>query len=320
MRANRSEPPVEEGMHIATVIVNWNQTDLTLDCLASLKAAGIAEDSIWLVDNGSSPAIGPRAGAHFPAVQVVRLETNRGFAGGCNAGARAALARGADALLFVNNDALAEPQMLPALQAALAADERIAAVSPKVYYHNTARLIQSVGLRVDADSGHARMIGAGEPDQGQYDQAADRDARFGCVMLIRRAAWEQVGEFWEPFFNYAEEVDWCLRARAQGWRLVYVPQALAWHRTSSSLGADSPLKVYLIARNQWHLRRRHRHGGWPGWRGLAYALYVNGRTWLHYLRLRQTPQARALALGLWDYCRGRSGDIRASDLTRRSES
>jgi len=95
---------------------------------------------------------------------------------------------------------------------------------------------------------------------------------------------------------------------------------VVWHRTSSSLGAESPLRVYLIARNQWHLRRRHQRGGLRGLRGLAYALYMNGRTWLRYLRLGQRRQARALALGLWDYWRGRSGDIRTPDLRLKESS
>ena len=60
------------------------------------------------------------------------------------------------------------------------------------------------------------MFSALEPDRGQYDAPADRDALFGCAMLVRGAAWEQVGPLWEPFFNYAEETDWCLRARAGG--------------------------------------------------------------------------------------------------------
>jgi GT2 family glycosyltransferase len=173
-------------------------------------------------------------------------------------------------------------------------------------------------MRVDPDSGFMRMIGFGETDRGQHEDCAERDALSGCALLVRRTAWEQVGEFWEPFFNYAEEVDWCLRAWRAGWRLYFVPQALVWHRTSSSLGADAPLKVYLITRNQWHLRRRHQRGGLLGLRGMTFALYINGRTWLRYLRLGQPRQALALALGLWDYWRGRSGDIRTPALQLRN--
>jgi GT2 family glycosyltransferase len=302
---------------VATILVNWNQTDLTLDCLAALAAAKVSLGDIWVVDNGSHPGALSPICERYPNVRTLRLEQNAGFAGGCNAGVRAALAAGADTIFLLNNDALVEPETLSRLMAALAQDAHIAAVSPKVYYHNTPRIIQSVGLRIDPDSGHARMLGSGEADRGQYDQPAERDALFGCALLIRRQAWEQVGEFWEPYFNYAEEADWCLRARRLGWRLLYVPRAVVWHRTSSSLGSNSPLKVYLIARNQLYLRRRHRRGGWYGWRGLAYALYMYARTWARYMRLGQPVQARALALALWDFWLGRRGNSRTPDLRLR---
>jgi GT2 family glycosyltransferase len=288
---------------ISAVIVTWNQIDLTLECLAAL-APEVALADIWVIDNGSEPEALPCIRARFPAAHTLRLAENQGFAAGCNAGARAALAAGADAILLLNNDALIEPGAVAALVAALAENPHVAAVSPKVYFHGTPRTIQSVGLRVDPDSGDVRMLGSGEPDRGQHDRVAERDALFGCAMLIRREAWEQVGEFWEPFFSYAEEADWCMRARRLGWRLLYVPPAVVWHRASSSLGSDSPLKVYLIARNQLYLRRRHRHAGWRGWRGLGYALYVNARQWARFMRSGQRAQARALELALWDVLRG----------------
>jgi GT2 family glycosyltransferase len=302
-------------MRIGTVIVTWNQTELTLDCLEALEQAGVALADTWVVDNGSTPEALPAIRARFPHVRTLRLESNRGFAGGCNAGARAALDAGAGYIFLLNNDALVEPRTLPALLEAIEGDPRVAAVSPKVYYDIAEPIIQSVGMRVDPESGQARMLGGNERDRGQYDQVAERDALFGCALLIRRAAWEQAGPFWEPFFNYAEETDWCLRARRLRWRLLYVPGAVVRHRTSSSLGWDSPLKAYLIARNQLYLRQRHRSGGWPAWRGLARAVYISGRTWARYMRLGQRGQARALELAWWDYARGRTGNSRTADLS-----
>src|SRR5262245_18048821 len=119
-------------MRIATVIVTWNQIELTLDCLESLRAAGVAEDSIWLVDNGSQPSAAPQVAARFPAVHIVQLAANIGFTGGCNAGARAALAASPDAIFFLNNDALVEPETIPALVNALGCDTAVAATSPMV--------------------------------------------------------------------------------------------------------------------------------------------------------------------------------------------
>jgi len=299
---------------IGIVIVTWNQTELTLDCLQALEQAGVALADAWVIDNGSTPAALPIIHARFPMAQTLRLEANCGFTGGSNTGAHAALAAGVDYLFLLNNDALVAPTTLPALLNVIESDPQIAAVSPKVYYDTAGKIIQSVGMTIDPASGQARMLGANEPDHGQHEQIAERDALFGCAMLIRRAAWEQAGPFWEPFFNYAEETDWCLRARRLGWRLLYVPNAVVRHRTSSSLGWDSPLKIYLIARNQLYLRRRHKPGGWRDWRGLAYSLYVAGRTWARYMRRRQRMQARALELAWWDYARGRSGDRRTADM------
>src|SRR5579859_2857076 len=165
-------------MKILTILVTWNQTDLTRECLAALLDHGVAAESILVVDNGSQPAALPEIARQFPRVQGHWLEQNLGFAGGCNVGVRLAWDQGAEAVLLLNNDALVEEQTIPALQTALLADSRIAAVSPKVYYYGTERVIQSVGVAVDLDSGRARMLGSNEVDHGQYDQPAERMALF----------------------------------------------------------------------------------------------------------------------------------------------
>jgi GT2 family glycosyltransferase len=304
-------------MRVATILVNWNQTELTLDCLESLSAAGVAQTTIWVVDNGSEPSAEPALLLRFPAINVIRLATNCGFTGGSNVGVRAALDQRFDALFLLNNDALVEPATLPALLAGLEGDPAIAAVSPKVYYAVDGDILQSVGIAVDRFSGRSTMLGSNQPDRGQHDQPADRDALFGCAMLIRAGAWQQIGEFWEPFFNYGEETDWCLRARAAGWRLVYLPAAKVRHRTSSSLGWNAPLKVYLITRNQLWLRRRNAGSGWRRWRGAIRIAAQYARMGLGLLRQRRWQHALAIWLGIWDYWRGRTGNTRTITLQLR---
>ncbi len=302
-------------MRIGTVIVTWNQTGLTQDCLASLEAAGVVD--VWVVDNGSEPPAGPALAERFPAARLLRLERNTGFAGGSNAGARAALEAGCDALFLLNNDALLAPGTLAALAAALEGDAGLAAVSPMVCYADRPGVIQSVGLAVDPDSGRTRSLGEGETDRGQHSRPAGRAALFGCAMLVRRTAWEQVGPFWVPFFSYAEEVDWCLRAARRGWRLAYVPGPPVLHRASRSLDGDSPLRAYLIARNRRYLSRRNGARGLRGALGLARALAADARTAAHYLRRGRPANARALALGWWDALLGRTGNRRDRELKLR---
>ncbi len=298
----------------AIIIVNWNQTALTLDTLASLEQAGVALKQAWVVDNGSSPNPLPEILTCFPSINPLRLDSNVGFAAGCNIGVAVAFQAGAKAAFLLNNDALVETQTLPLLEAALRQFPTVAAVSPKVYFADTPCIIQAVGIEVNPNSGQTVMLGSGEEDCGQYDKIVEREALFGCALLIRREAWEQVGSFWEPFFCYCEEVDWCLRARRLGWQLYSIPQAVVWHRASSSLGRDAPLKIYLLVRNKFYLRQRHRQVGWQSWKGLLGAFYWHGRTILRYLRLQQKAQAWAIMLAIWDFYNKRRGNCRTSDL------
>src|SRR5215831_5677981 len=109
----------------------WNQLELTLRCVGSLQRLARAPEQVIVVDNGSQPD--PRAVLQraCPGVVVVRLDRNHGFAGGCNAGIRHALAAGADAVLLLNNDTIAHPQLLTELEAALEADPGLAAAGGK---------------------------------------------------------------------------------------------------------------------------------------------------------------------------------------------
>jgi GT2 family glycosyltransferase len=298
----------------AIIIVNWNQTALTLDTLASLEQAGVALEQTWVIDNGSLPNPLPEILTRFPSINPLRLESNGGFAAGCNIGVAAAFQAGFKAAFLLNNDALVETKTLPLLEAALMQFPTAAAVSPKVYFADTPCIIQAVGIEVNPNSGQTVMLGSGEKDLGQYDKIVEREALFGCALLIRREAWEQVGPFWEPFFCYSEEVDWCLRARRLGWKLYSVPQAVVWHRASSSLGRDAPLKIYLLVRNKFYLRQRHRQVGWQSWKGLLETFYWHGRTILRYLRLQQKAQAWAIVLAIWDFYNKRRGNCRTSDL------
>jgi GT2 family glycosyltransferase len=299
---------------IATILVNWNQAELTRATIAALLAVGVAAETIWLADNGSDSDPLPQLQAEFPGLRLLQVGFNAGFAGGNNRAIRAALIDQPEAFFLLNTDALVEPGTIEALWQAITADPGLAAVAPKVYYQGSERILQSVGVAVDPASGETRMLASGEVDRGQHDQPADRQALFGCALLIRAAAWQQVGELWEPFFMYAEEIDWCLRARRLGWRLGYVPQAVVWHHSGGSVGAGSAQKVYWLVRNRFWLRRRHHPGGVASLRGLAYTLALSLLVALRYLRARQWHLAYAVWLGCWDYLLGRSGPQRRADL------
>ncbi|MGD1995023.1 MAG: glycosyltransferase, partial [Anaerolineae bacterium] len=93
-------------------ILNWNQRDLTLDCLASLEALDYPNYEVVVVDNGSREDEAAVIRSRFPEVTVVENERNVGFAEGNNIAIRQAMADGADYVLLLNNDTTVDPQML----------------------------------------------------------------------------------------------------------------------------------------------------------------------------------------------------------------
>ena len=234
---------------VAAVVLGWNGREDTLACLRSLQRATYPELSIVVVDNGSTDG-GPEAvAAEFPAVRLLPLGENRGFAGGVNAGADAALGDGADAVLLLNNDATVEPGFLEPL-VDVACAEGVGAACAQILDSATGR-IWYAGARYDPRRGHqGRHTGYGDPPLSPSTPPYETERACGGAMLIPRAALEEVGPLDETLFAYAEDVDWSMRARRAGLRILVVPASVVHHRVSASTGgAASPDSLYYALRN-----------------------------------------------------------------------
>lgn len=119
---------------VGVVVVNYGGGDLTLACLHSLLASEWPTDRlrVVLVDNASDDGVAARVAEELPAVEVLRSETNLGFAGGCNLGIRHL--DGVDHVALVNNDATVDPAWLAPLVDALDDDPRLGAACPKILF------------------------------------------------------------------------------------------------------------------------------------------------------------------------------------------
>ena len=132
-------------------------------------------------------------------------------------------------------------------------------------------------------------------------------------MLITRNALETVGRFDATLFAYYEDFDFCVRARRAGFRIRFVPQAISWHRFAGSTGADSPLRLQLLARN--HLTIIGRYAA--PW--LAPALLVGIATYRATVRALLRLATRQPALALAEVRGSSSGFFRGLvELARRT--
>ncbi len=245
-------------LQVGIVVLNWHGGLRTQACVDSARAQDHPQKFVVLVDNHSGTAECDALRRRYsgePDVQLCLLDENRGYAGGNNAGIRAALARGADLVLILTQDAILAAGALRVLVEAAAADPGIGVVGPQIVDTRRPEYVWSVGERVSVAllCVPRTLLRHRRVRQSWYDVGGV----LGCVMLLTRRCIETSGGFDEEFFAYYEEVDFCLRARRDGFRIVCAPAAVASHDGMRGfLGGFAPLSAELKARNLLRLMRR----------------------------------------------------------------
>jgi GT2 family glycosyltransferase len=297
---------------IAVIVVNWNQQEVTLECLASLRAQDYPSAEVILVDNGSYDGTVDTVRAQFPEVTVFQNAENLGFVGGNNVGITHALTAGADYIMLLNNDTIVDRSMLNVLIAGMESDTSIGIAGPKMLYFDQPTVIWCAGNSINWRTGDSVRMHAEEPDGAVSDVQQDVDYITGCGICLRREVVERIGLLDERFFIYYEETDWCMRARAEGWRTVSMPRARLWHKVSAAMGTTSPATDYYMTRNCLLFLVKNRHGvallvslaGWSMRTGKILAAYS-----LKHRSEQRLRSRNARLLGLRDAIVGRWGKM-----------
>jgi GT2 family glycosyltransferase len=193
-------------------------------------------------------------------VYLLASDQNLGFAGGCNLGIKGALEQGANWMLLLNNDTFVAPTFLSELENVVKCDSRFAIIGPVIFYHDQPDRIWYFGDRLIPGTLATISLYCGQHYHDQLPPLVPVDFISGCCMLIRRDVFETVGLLDTTFFMYGEEVDFCWRARAAGFRLAVATRAKMWHKISASANRDKPASRYLRIRNQVRFYRTYARG------------------------------------------------------------
>ena len=219
------------ALTVSLIIPIWNGSEYLHACLDSLMAHDYPIFEIIAVDNASVDGSAELIARHYPQVRLIRNAVNLGFAGGCNAGLKAAQG---DILVLLNQDVIVQPGWLRALVKALQ-KPKIGIVGCKMLYPD-GRTIQHAGGWIEWPLGLAHHYGRGEQDEGQWDESKTVDYVTGAAMAFRRDVLEQIGlldeEFWPGYF---EDTDFCFRAREFGYEIWYIPDSVALHFETKSI-------------------------------------------------------------------------------------
>ncbi len=243
---------------VIVITLNWNGERWLKDCLDSVLALTYPNFGIVVVDNGSTDGSVGLITSHYPSVGLIRNPENLGYARGFNRGLEQAASLDADYFLIMNNDTVIDPHALTALVQCAQSAPAAGFVTGKVYYHDHPTVLQTVGKKQNAATCQTSAIGTGENDHGQYDEAKERDFVDDIFVLVDRRLYKDVGGYDPQFYLQAEEYDWQLRAKKQGWRCYYTPGAKIYHRVSMSMGgAGSPVGRYFDTRSTMVAIYRH---------------------------------------------------------------
>lgn len=243
------------------IILNWNKKEDSLECLESVYKLDFAPYEVVVADNGSTDGSGEAISKAFPETHLVRSATNLGAAGGRNLGIEYADNNFKyKYILFLDNDTLVEKDSMGELVGAMQRDNDIGITTPKGYRMSPPRVIASAGgLGVNLYTGSIYDIGSGEFDKGQYDQPKFVTSCTGFAFLVKKELLSQIGWLDEIFNPWGwEEVDFSLRARNKGFKILYVPKALVYHKGGKA-GRGGALPEYerYKVRNFFILMKRH---------------------------------------------------------------
>lgn len=284
---------------ISTIIVNYNAGSLLRSCVASLLACPQAIEII-IVDNASSD--GSLNGLdEIPQVILVRNSANLGFAAACNIGIKASTA---PYLLFLNPDCDLDGDALAPLLTDLQRSDQVGMVGGLLLnWDGTEQaggrravptpwrsFVRAFGLHRLADRWPNIFYDFHLHKQPLPVESLEVEAISGACMLVKRKALDDVGLWDEGYFLHCEDLDWCMRFRQKGWKILFVPAA----RINHALGACSRSRRVFV---EWHkhkgMLRFYRKFFSQEYPGVMMWLVTAG-VWLRFVMVTASIKARSL--------------------------
>jgi|WetSurMetagenome_2_1015567.scaffolds.fasta_scaffold272143_2 GT2 family glycosyltransferase len=300
----------------SVVIVNYNTRDLLRACLASVfGSSGDATLEVLVVDNKSDDGSVDSVRREFPRVLLIANDENAGFSKACNQGISASRGRH---ILLLNSDTEVFPDTLSNLKRFLdeqPSDQAIGVIGCKIL-NRDGSLQYSVGRFPSLFTTAADIC---RPPHKRkfilhgYDDVHEVDWVTGAFFLIDRRAIRDIGLLDENFFMYYEEVDWCLRAKKSGWKVIYYPYAAIIHKTPlASKRNDMSVRLAIEIRRSHLYYYRKNHSVMSYVVLSAGTLALLSLQWLRWrvipigasaTRQRNRELSRTLLTAVWNACR-----------------
>ncbi|HAT4284823.1 TPA: glycosyltransferase family 2 protein [Clostridium perfringens] len=227
---------------VSIVLINYNTARDTIECIESLDKVTYDKFDLIIVDNKSKEDDLKKLEIYTKNKKnctLVKAEKNGGFAYGNNIGIDIAMKRKSDYILLLNSDTEVEEDFLEYLVKTLEEDiERNAIAIGKINYYSNKKKIWYGGGEIDWNKYIGIHYGENQDDFGQFDKKKEITFATGCAMLIN-ANLPINTKLPEEYFMYFEDVDFCASILEKGYKIIYEPKAVIYHKVGASGGGES---------------------------------------------------------------------------------
>lgn len=232
---------------VCVIIPNWNGRKLLEVSMDALVKQTFQEFDVIVVDNGSTDNSVEFLKVNYPHIQIVTLDKNYGFATAINAGVKNTEC---PYVIFLNNDTEVDKNWVKEIYLCAKNNPEVASVCSKLLNFDDRKKIDGVGIQIN-EVGQARSIGWEQKDEGQYQKEMFILGATGGGALFKREIFIKVGMFDEHFFMYSEEVDWAFRAQFLGYKSIYCPKAIVYHKHKATSGKRLDKLEYWQFKNMY---------------------------------------------------------------------
>jgi GT2 family glycosyltransferase len=288
-----SNQQIDTPPRIAVVIVTWNKKEYILALLTSLRAIDFPGWELFVVDNQSSDGTVEAIQADFPFVHCIVAPENLGGCGGFNTGLCAVLELGGfDYVWLLDNDVEVEPGALALLIHVLENHPDAALAGSHMLQLDFPSTTNEIGANVNLARGQLLLRCHETPEVLHGDEVYDVDYVAAASMLVRFCALQEVG-IWDDLFIHYDDVDFCLRMKAAGWRVLACAGSRIYHLSAKSKRLT--WVFYYDLRNILYLQNKY--GGFGAWHFIKFfVLYAwfsvrdewSGKTYYGQLAYRAT--------------------------------
>ncbi len=237
-----SDPP-----KISVLVLNYNGKKYLKECFESLLASEARDYEILFLDNQSEDGSCEYMKREFPEIRIVSLDQNYGFAMGNNLGVEEVLG---EYIVFLNNDTKVEKGWLKALHEVMTRDPGVGVVGSKLLFYDHPEKVNSAGGNI-VFNGQGYDIGFLNDDREEYNVQEDKGAVCGASMMVKKQTFIDLGGFDPSYFLYFEDIDLCWRYWLIGYRVVYVPESVVYHKFGGTSGGakENPFRLFYGTRN-----------------------------------------------------------------------